>query len=104
MAKKKYHVRYLPLFEQDLADARDYIAITLQNPVAANRLVEKTENAIQERLLAPVSFKAYESKKDREHKYYRIQVKNYSVFYVVIDDTMEIRRFMYSRRDIDNLI
>jgi plasmid stabilization system protein ParE len=100
----EYHVRYLPLFEQDLAEARDYIAITLQNPAAANRLVEETEKAIQERLLAPLSFKAYKSKKDRKHTYYRIYVKNYTVFYVVIGDAMEIRRFMYSRRDIDNLI
>ena len=104
MVKKKYHVRYLPLFEQDLADARDYIAITLQNPVAANRLVEETEKAIQERLFAPLSFKTYASKKERKHPYYRIHIKNYTVFYVVIDDTMEVRRFMYSRRDIDNLI
>jgi hypothetical protein len=109
MDKQLYQLRYLPLFEQDLADAadmgpRDYIAITLQNPVAANRLMEETEKAIQERLSAPVSFKAYRSKKDRKHPYYRIYVKNYTVFYVVIDDAMEVRRFMYSRRDIDTLI
>jgi mRNA-degrading endonuclease RelE of RelBE toxin-antitoxin system len=66
--------------------------------------VEETEKAVQERLLAPLSFKAYKSKKDRAHKYYRIYVMNYTVFYVVIADTMEVRRFIYSRRDIDNLI
>ncbi|GHV74534.1 hypothetical protein AGMMS49940_18360 [Spirochaetia bacterium] len=104
MDKQLYRLRYLPLFEQDLADARDYIAVTLQNPVAANRLVEETEKAIQERLSAPLSFKAYRSKKDRRHPYYRIYVKNFTVFYVVIDDTMEVRRFIYSRRDIDALI
>jgi plasmid stabilization system protein ParE len=104
MDKPPYRLRYLPLFEQDLAGAKDYIAITLQNPSAANRLVEETETAIQDRLLAPVSFKAYRSKKDRKYPYYRIHVKNYTVFYVVIDNTMEVRRFMYSRRDIDNLI
>ncbi|AEF84986.1 putative addiction module toxin, RelE/StbE family [Treponema primitia ZAS-2] len=101
---KKCRLRYLPLFEQDLAAARDYIAIKLQNPVAAERLVEETEKAIKERLFAPLSFKAYNSIKDRKHKYYRIYVKNYAVFYVVIDDVMEIRRFIYSKRDIDNLI
>ncbi|GHV80248.1 hypothetical protein AGMMS49944_20390 [Spirochaetia bacterium] len=84
MDKQLYRLRYLPLFEQDLADARDYIAVTLQNPVAANRLVEETEKAIQERLSAPLSFKAYRSKKDRRHPYYRIYVKNFTVFYVVL--------------------
>ncbi|MHC6202196.1 type II toxin-antitoxin system RelE/ParE family toxin [Breznakiellaceae bacterium SP9] len=94
MDEQRYELRYLPLFEQDLAPARDYIAHTLQNPVAANRLVEETEKAIQKRLLAPVSFEAYHSKKDREHPYYRIYVKNFTVFYVVIDNTMELRRFI----------
>jgi hypothetical protein len=76
----------------------------LQNPIAANRLVEETEKAIQKRLLSPLSFKAYNTQKNREHKYYCIYVKNYTVFYVVIDDVMEVRRFLYSRRNIDALI
>ncbi|MDR1948696.1 MAG: type II toxin-antitoxin system RelE/ParE family toxin [Spirochaetaceae bacterium] len=101
---KKYQLRYLPLFEQDLADVRDYIAIKLANPAAAERLVEETEKAIKERLFSPLSFKAYNSAKDREHKYYRIYVKNFTVFYVVIDNVMEVRRFMYLKRDIDKLV
>jgi plasmid stabilization system protein ParE len=51
----------LPLFERDLADARDYIAGKLQNPIAADRLIEEVERAIKDRLSAPLSFKAYNS-------------------------------------------
>lgn len=40
----------------------------------------------------------------REHHYYRISVRNFSVFYVVIDDTMEVRRLLYSKRNIDALL
>jgi plasmid stabilization system protein ParE len=101
---KKFRLRYLPLFEEDLAAVRDYIAIKLQNPVAAIHLVEDVEKAISQRLFAPLSFQAYHSKKDRKHPYYRIHVKNYTVFYVVIDDAMEVRRFIYSRRDFSELI
>lgn len=36
--------------------------------------------------------------------YYRINVRNFSVFYVVIDDTMEVRRLLYSKRNIDELL
>ena len=43
---KKYTLSYLPTFEQDLADARDYIAVNLKNPLAACRLIEDTEKAI----------------------------------------------------------
>lgn len=30
----------------------------------------------------------------------RISVKNFTIFYVVIGDTMEVRRILYSRRDL----
>lgn len=101
---KQYKLRYLPLFEQDLTAVRDYIAITLQNPTAAQRLVEETEKAILKRLDTPLAFEPYHSNRDRKHPYYRIRVKNYTVFYVVIDDVMEVRRFVYSRRNLTDLV
>lgn len=101
---KRFTLRYLPLFEQDLTGARDYIACNLANPAAALRLVEETERAIQNRLANPLDFEPFRSAKDRKHPYYRIHVKNYTVFYVVIEDVMEIRRFVYSRRDLESLI
>ena len=101
---KQYKLRYLPLFEYDLAAARDYIADTLDNPAAALRLLDDTENAIQKRLKNPMGYKAYRSARDRKHLYYRINIKNYSVFYVVIDDIMEVRRFVYSKRNLPRII
>jgi len=100
----RFTLSYLPLFEQDLAEARDYIAQTLQNPTAALRLIEDTEKAIHKRLKNPLSYEAFHSIRDRKHLYYRINIRNYSVFYVVIGNVMEVRRFLYSRRDISKLI
>jgi plasmid stabilization system protein ParE len=100
----KFNLRYLSLFIQDLSAARDYIAIKLESPVAAQRLVNETEKAIQKRLLSPLSHKTYPSKKERKYPYYRIRVKNYIVFYVVIGTVMEVRRFLYSKRDIDKFV
>jgi len=101
---RKYTLSYLPLFEQDLAAVRDYIAYNLQNPSAARRLVEDTEKAINKRLENPLAFEPYHSNKDRGRPYYRIYVRNYSVFYVVIGNVMEVRRFIYSKRDIPNIL
>lgn len=101
---KQFQLSYLPLFEQDLAAARDYIATTLMNPAAALRLVEDVERAIQKRLADPLAFEPYHSLKDRKHLYYRIRVRNFMVLYVVIGDVMEVRRFTYSRRDLAKLI
>jgi plasmid stabilization system protein ParE len=101
---KKYKLRYLPLFEKDLTAVRDYIAEKLQNPVAAQRLVIAAEKAILRRLSTPLAFEPYQSGHKRKRTYYRIYVKNYTIFYVVIDNVMELRRFLYSGRHIEKLL
>ena len=101
---KEYKLRYLPLFEHDLAAVRDYIAVTLMNPTAALRLVEDTEKAIHKRLKNPLAFKPYHSSKVRAHPYYRIHIRNYTVFYVVLGNVMEVRRFVYSKRDLPGVV
>ena len=101
---KVYTLRYLPTFEEDMATIRDYIAVDLANPIAALRLIEDTENAIQKRLSNPEGFKPYKSKRDRKQPYYRINIRNYSVFYVVIGNIMEVRRFIYAKRNLQNIV
>ena len=45
------------------------------------------------------AFAPYDSMRNRPYPYYQIPVKNDSVFYVVIGNVMEVRRFVYSRSD-----
>lgn len=104
MDGKRYDLRILPLFEEDLNKIVDYIALRLQNPVAAERLVDDVEVAIQERLHCAEAFEPYHSAKERRYPYYRIQVRNFTIFYVVIGSTMEVRRILYSRRDFERHI
>ena len=104
MRKRKFTLRYLPPFEEDLMGVRNYIAYNLQNPAAALRLIEDTEAAILKRLENPLGFERYNSTRDRDHPYYRIRIRNYTVFYVVIGDVMEVRRFIYSRRNLSQLV
>jgi toxin ParE1/3/4 len=104
MDGKHYKLSVLPLFEGDLNKIVDYISTSLQNPIAAEEFVDAVETAIHERLSCAEVFEPYHSVREREHPYYRIQVKNYTIFYVVIGDTMEVRRIVYSRRDMSNQI
>ena len=104
MAEKHYKLRILPLFEDDLNEIVDYISIHLQNPIAAENFVDAVETAIYERPSCAEAFEPYSSVKERRYPYYRIPVKNYTIFYVVIGNTMEIRRIIYSRRDLDKQI
>ena len=101
---KKYKLSFLPLFEQDLNEIADYITANLQNPSAAERLVDDIEATVYKRLETPLAFAPFRSSKKRPHPYYRINVRNFSVFYVVIDDTMEVRRVLYSKRNLDKLL
>ena len=101
---KEYTLSYLPQFEHDLAAARDYITFTLQNPIAALRLIEDAEKAIMKRLKNPLSFQPYPSIRKRKQPYYRINVRNFAIFYVVIDNVMEVRRFAYFKRNLLNIL
>ena len=96
-----YQLRYLPQFHKDLKKHIQYIAIHLQNPQAASDLIDATEKAILERLSDAEAYEQYHSLKERRFPYYRIYVKNYIVFYVVIPEDdhkiMEVRRFVYGK-------
>ena len=100
----EYTLRYLPLAEQDLSEIMNCIQNNLENPIAAENTLSKIEAAILERLESPESFAVWQSKKQRPYPYRKINVGNYTVWYVVIDHIMEVRRILYSRRDEENLI
>lgn len=104
MDGKQYKLRVLPLFEEDFNEILDYITLRLKNIKAADDLIADVETAIQKRLSIPDAFEPYPSTRDREHPYYTIQVRNFTVFYVVIGDTMEVRRILYGRRDMRKLL
>jgi plasmid stabilization system protein ParE len=101
---ESYHLRYLPLFEQDLAETLNYLAQRLHNPQAAKRLLDDTAEAILKRLENPLSIPPYESARTRKRPYRAIHIRNFIVFYVVIDNVMEVRRFVYGRRDIPRML
>ena len=97
--KNKYTLRYSPLFYKDLEKIILYIKNELNNIEAANNLLDEIENSLLSRIALPTAYEPYISSKERENVYYRIYVKNYIIFYVVIDDVMEVRRILYSKRD-----
>lgn len=97
---KRYDIQYLPLFQDDLIQTSHYISQILDNPEAALKLIEDVEKAILKRSHNPLDFEPFQSKHKRKHPYYRIYVRNYIVFYVVVGDVMEVRRFLYKGRDI----
>ena len=104
MNGKRYELKILPLFEDDLNEIVDYITYRLRNPIAAEAFVDEVEKAIYERLTCAESFEPYLSSRTRKYPYYPIPVKNFTIFYVVIGNTMEVRRIIYSRRNLEKVI
>ena len=104
MNGKRYKLSILPLFEDDLNEIVDYITYRLKNPIAAENLIDEVEKAIDKRLDCAEAFEPYHSNRERKHPYYCIQVKNFTIFYVVIGRTMEVRRMFYSRRNWNKFI
>lgn len=100
MDEKHYKLRFLPLFVDDLNEIVDYISYQLNNPEAAKRLIDDVQIAIRKRAECAEAFEPYHSSRERRYPYYRIYVKNYIVFYVVIGDVMEVRRILYSKKNL----
>ena len=104
-----YMLSYLPLFYDDLESTVAYLSEVLLNPEAANNLIDAVEKAILDRLPNAESFEKYHSKKERKYPYYRIYVKEYIIYYVVIPiepgkKIMEIRRILHTLQDRDRYI
>ena len=109
MNSVEYTLSYLPLFYDDLEEHILYISDFLCNKTAANDLLDAIESAILKRLPNAESFEPYHSKKDRKYPYYRIYVKDYTIYYVVIPNvpgkkTMEVRRILHNLQNRNKYI
>lgn len=100
----RYRLQYLPLFWDDLEQAVFHIRDVLNNPRAAERLLDQTERAIIEHAQSPTMARIYSGTGTRTQPCYWFAVGSYMVFYVVYDDVMEVRRFIYGARDLTRML
>ncbi|MBR6034283.1 MAG: type II toxin-antitoxin system RelE/ParE family toxin [Clostridia bacterium] len=103
MAKNKTTIKYTATFINQFNNIIKYFINKLQNRIAAENLYNEVIKEIEKRSKNPESFEKYKSNRKRKNTYYRIYVKNYTIFYVVKNNTMEIRRILYSRRNFRNI-
>lgn len=100
--KNKYTIKYSPEFYVDIRDIVLYIKYKLNNDIAAKNFIIKIENVIKKRCKNPESYEKY--KTNANNIYYKIYINNYTIFYTVSENIMEIRRIIYGRRNMDDLI
>ena len=105
MANNKYTIKYSATFVSQFNNILKYIVNNLKNKIAAENFYNEVIKEIEKRSGNPESYEKYMSTRKRKNTYYRIYVKNYTIFYTVTNNnTMEVRRILYSRRNFDKLI
>ena len=97
-----YNVKIYPAARQDLQDVVSYLN-TLSADVALQYYDELTEK------IAGLSKMPLRCAPSRDpalaaRGYRCLFVKNYIVFFVVVEKTVQIRRILYARRDYTNLL
>lgn len=101
---KKYDIKYSELFYRDLNSIINYIKYELENTIAAKKLLDEVIQKVYNRADNPEAYEKYFSTRKRKNTYYKIYIKNYTIFYVVKENIMEVRRMLYSRRNIKNIM
>lgn len=101
---KKYKLRYLKLALADLQDIVDYVSDELAAPDAAYQLLDKLDEAISRLETFPFSGPVARNMNGLKDEYRSLIVENYIVFYVVLDDIIEIRRVLHGKRKYEDLM
>ena len=104
MVKNNYTIKYLPSFDKEFNEILYYITYVLQNKIAAKNLLKSVNSTIIKRSINPENFKIYRSNKKRKYNFYKINIKSFTIFYTVRNNTMEIVHILYNKRNFNNLI
>jgi addiction module RelE/StbE family toxin len=99
-----YRIHYLPLALDDLKEIVRYITYKLESPRAAERLLSKIEREVLKIANNPFRCHLYTPPEKLNYEYRVLHVDNYSLFYVVDDKRVEIRRVIHARRDAPHLL
>jgi addiction module RelE/StbE family toxin len=99
-----HKVHYLPLALDDLKEIMKYIAYKLESPRTAERLLSKIDREVQKIAENPYRCHLFASSEKLKHEYRVLHVDNYSLFYVVKNERVEIYRVIHTRRDIPQIL
>lgn len=93
----KYKIEYLPKAVDDLESIVHYIVNSLNSPQSTNSFIELLNEKILKLESYPQFYKIYEPYKKLNFVYRKIIVKNYIVFYTIVDNRIEIHRILYGK-------
>lgn len=98
----RFRIEYLPIAENDFTEILEYIQI--DNPAAALIFVDEIDRAISKLAFFPFMGPVPKDPRLIHLNYRMLVVGNYLVFYVVLEDVVEIRRIIHAKRNYDFLV
>jgi len=99
-----YRIHYLPIALDDLKSIVRYITYKLESPRSAERLISRIDKEVQKIADNPFRCHLFLSPEKLNHEYRVLHIDNYSLFYVVESEKIEIHRVIHALRDISQII
>ena len=97
-----FDLKFSNSFYQDFSNIVLYIQNELKNTLAAENLIEKVDIEINKRTTDPTIYQGFLT--PNNNKYYKIYINNFIIIYTITKSTITIRRMIYNRRNLDELL
>lgn len=98
-----HEIRFLPLANEDILEAVDYLVTILDAPAAAENLLTELDSTVDRIAQFPYSSELYRSERPLKDEIRKVPVKGFVLYYAVFEDYVEIRRFLHGRRNRSEL-
>ena len=99
-----YKVRLTDEAKQDLRDIYEYIAFSLHEPTTADSVQNRIVTTLASLKDLPERHPVYSEEPWKSRNCRRINIKNYSAFYVVFENEIRVIRIFYGARDLSNIL
>jgi len=100
----EYNIEYSKESKQDLIEIKKYIKDNLQEPEAAQKLIDKIRKEINILKINPEIYAIIDEDIIRKLEIRKLIIDNYIVFYRIKNNNIQIVRIMYGRRNWINLL
>ena len=99
-----YRVRLTTQAKQDLRNIYEYVAFTLLEPGIAKNLNNRIVDGLKSLYQMPQRYPIYQEELWKSRELRRINIGNYSGFYLVDKQTVQVVRIVYGGRDITTIL
>jgi len=99
-----HRVKLTERAKQDLRDIYEYVAFTLLEPGVAKNLKNRIVDGLMSLREMPCRYPVYQEEPWKGRGLRRINIGNYSGFYFVTEDAVQVIRIVYGGRDIITIL